>query len=369
MVYCKNEREHKDDLELHLRELQQDLANAPPQEKPGIIDMIQELVPRLDDAVRAYEECMRNAPTDFNPWPGGRIPYQIPTTGGDIPGFSASMLTTITQGITNWNNVLGGSVQFIPKTQSDRHFLNIFRAMSGTGNRADIIGFRGGVHNMWLQDNQTVGRVHHELGHVLGLHHEHMRRDRDQFLTVYEGQIPKDSYPDTWGQVVAQVSMDVGPYDLNSVMHYGSIWNRPNLRVTSTIRDNNGNFVPAIGGTIMETSRHGLATRVEWDNGVILSRGGDEPSPPTGRSLFELAGTWQSNIGVAYFFSQVGRSFSWRAPTLGQSGDGTIEGPTPTSGTTSAIIFEDKNGNQVTPNWNVISPQDAAGVIEMYGSA
>lgn len=119
----------------------------------------------------------------------------------------------------------------------------------------------------------------------------------------------------------------------------------------------------------METSREGLATRVEWDNGVILLRGGVEPSPPAGRSLFELGGTWQSNIGVTYYFSQVGRSFSWRAPTLGQSGDGTIEGPTLTSGTTSVIIFEDKQGNQVTPNWNVISAQDAAGVIEMYGSA
>ena len=67
MVNCKNEREHKDDLELQLRELEQDLANAPPQEKPGIIDRIQELFPRVDDAVIAYEDCMLIAPTDFNP--------------------------------------------------------------------------------------------------------------------------------------------------------------------------------------------------------------------------------------------------------------------------------------------------------------
>ena len=139
--------------------------------------------------------------------------------------------------------------------------------------------------------------------------------------------------------------------------------------MSSTVRDNNGNVVPAIGGTITLTSRQGLATRIEWDNGVILLRGGAEPFPSTGRSLFELGGTWQSNVGAQYFFSQVGRSFSWRAPTLSQYGEGTIEGPSATSGFTSVIIFEDSSGGEVIPNWYVISAQDAAGVIEMYGSA
>ncbi len=67
MVNCKNEREHKDELELQLKELEQDLANAPRKERPGIIERIQELFPRVDDAVIAYEECVRITPTDFNP--------------------------------------------------------------------------------------------------------------------------------------------------------------------------------------------------------------------------------------------------------------------------------------------------------------
>ena len=369
MDFCKSERERKDDLEWELSDLQERLTNAPPQEKPGIVAMIRELNPRRDEAVRAYKECLRNAPTDFHPWPNGKIPYQIAVTGGDIPGFSSAMRTIILQGIGNWNNILGGSVQFVPKTREDRSFLNIFRATSGTANWTEHIGFHGGVHNMWLLDNQNIGRVHHELGHIIGLHHEHMRQDRDQHLNLFEGQIPRESYPDTWGQVVAKVRMDVGPYDLKSVMHYPSLWDRPNLRVTSSVRDNNGNFVRAIGGTIRKTSNFGRATHIVWDNGVILIRGEAEPSPPIGRSVFELSGTWQSNVGVEYFFAQVGRSFTWSAPAFGQSGEGSIEGPTATSGTTPVIIFEDKNGQPVTPNWSVITPQDAAGVIEIYDRA
>ncbi len=263
-------------------------------------------------------------------WPRGRIPYQIPNPG-EFPAFSPATVTTIQNAIANWNNVLGGVVRIVPKTPADQSFLDIWRATPGSANWAEI-GFRQGQNTMWLQDGVGIGVIQHELGHVIGLHHEHMRPDRDQFLTVLESQIPRDSYPDTWGQVVAQVDRAVGPYDYGSVMHYGSEWDRPNLRVTSTVRNNSGNMVPAIGGSIVGTSRTGLATRIDWDNGVVLSRSDAEPSAPPVRVLFELSGTWQSNVGVEYFFNQLGRSFSWRCPGLGQVGEGTIQGSSATPG-------------------------------------
>ena len=43
----------------------------------------------------------------------------------------------------------------------------------------------------------TPDMVQHEPGHALGLHHEHLRPDRDQFNTLNRGQVRYEVYPDT----------------------------------------------------------------------------------------------------------------------------------------------------------------------------
>lgn len=309
-------------------------------------------------------------------WPNGRIPYQIAVVSKDVgPSFSEAMRKTIESGIANWNNALGGAVQFVPKTLTDRNFLNIWRIPDEApgGNWAEIGFGLGGERKMFLRGydkrEELLRMVHHELGHVLGLHHEQLRPDRDAYLIVYEGQMPRGSYPRDWEQTLCKVGTGIGPYEQNSIMHYWSEWDRPNLRVSSSVRDNNGNHVPAIGGTIKETTNYGWATRIEWDNGVVLVRP-DPRALPAGAEYFELSGLWQSNIGVEYFFNQSGRSFTWRAQSLGQFGEGQIENIddkwTEANGRTPVKVFVDKMGNPVHPNWDMISPETAAGVIQMY---
>jgi len=64
-----------------------------------------------------------------------------------------------------------------------------------------------------------VGNVVHEFGHNLGLLHEHTRRDRDTYLTMYPAFYEPDGdfvkYENSYPQGV-----DIGPYDYESVMHY-----------------------------------------------------------------------------------------------------------------------------------------------------
>ncbi|GEM_PF-2136492 len=49
------------------------------------------------------------------------------------------------------------------------------------------------------------------------------------------------------------------------------------------------------------------------------------PGSP-GKGPVSLAGTWQSNVGAEYVFSQTGAEFSWTAASLGQQGSGTVAG-------------------------------------------
>ena len=57
----------------------------------------------------------------------------------------------------------------------------------------------------------------HELGHVLGFHHEHQRSDRDNYVTIDIGNVAGN----------ARFAFDkytfpvVGAYDFGSIMHYG----------------------------------------------------------------------------------------------------------------------------------------------------
>lgn len=63
--------------------------------------------------------------------------------------------------------------------------------------------------------------VAHELGHTLGLWHEHAHPDRDEFLKVYEDRVD----PDMWYNFqtkTAEEAPNITPFDTDSVMLYPS---------------------------------------------------------------------------------------------------------------------------------------------------
>ncbi|VDO83028.1 unnamed protein product [Heligmosomoides polygyrus] len=88
------------------------------------------------------------------------------------------------------------------------------------------VGRVGGRGVVMLEANQMETCmepeiVQHELMHVIGLWHEHMRADRDQYIKVNYNNIP----PNYWSQFekvtpYEATTYDV-PYDYKSVMHYG----------------------------------------------------------------------------------------------------------------------------------------------------
>ena len=66
--------------------------------------------------------------------------------------------------------------------------------------------------------------IAHEIGHRLGLLHEHQRRDRNEHVTVTPpANIDNNSnYSDTLYTVISGEVRMVGPYDFDSIMHYSA---------------------------------------------------------------------------------------------------------------------------------------------------
>ena len=64
---------------------------------------------------------------------------------------------------------------------------------------------------------ESVGQLAHELGHIIGLHHEHQRNDRDHYIEILWSNIRG---PHKYGKVHTYYTYASTRYDLGSIMHY-----------------------------------------------------------------------------------------------------------------------------------------------------
>lgn len=84
-----------------------------------------------------------------------------------------------------------------------------------------MIGRTGGEQAVSIGSGcEKFGIVAHEIGHALGFWHEHQRKDRDRFITIIYNNIERNQRALRQFTVQSQ-SVNIVPYDLGSVMHYG----------------------------------------------------------------------------------------------------------------------------------------------------
>jgi hypothetical protein len=137
------------------------------------------------------------------PWPGGVVPYVID------PALSAAQRQTYLDGIREWE--LAGNVRFIARTSETDY---VFLKYDPQGpNRVS------GSQPQVVEINAlTRGQICHEMGHSLGLTHEHIRQDRDGFVNVLTSHIiPGNEF---WFDI-DPAGVASGGYDFESVMHFG----------------------------------------------------------------------------------------------------------------------------------------------------
>lgn len=64
----------------------------------------------------------------------------------------------------------------------------------------------------------------HELGHVLGLEHEHQRPDRDEHIAINAANV-NANLQSSLNKFLANQVIVASPYDFHSIMHYNALKN------------------------------------------------------------------------------------------------------------------------------------------------
>ena len=151
----------------------------------------------------------------FGTWDGGVIPYQL------ADAFSDAERQRILDAFERWTRV--APLLFVART-TQSGYLNVTKDPAQENQASPCFSNvgqfrRGGVvrTNLGGSCAASARTIAHELGHAIGLWHEHQRSDRDQYLTIDIDNVRENARGNF--NIVNGLPL-IGEYDFGSVMHY-----------------------------------------------------------------------------------------------------------------------------------------------------
>lgn len=208
----------------------------------------------LDEELEAPESAdetglnLRRGHVGFSitPWPGGQVNYAFDSS------VSEGLKDTVLRAMRDWQAT--GNVSFQGYV-NDAYFRNqaysvlitVSKLEEGVVGRAEVGASRSG--HLRLGSNQVPYQdVAHELGHVLGLAHEHQRSDAKEYIKILPENLREDA-KDTFQTIRKEKDQSIpigiarGDFDFNSIMLYGSIGGHSVGKKPAYVRRDNGKEV------------------------------------------------------------------------------------------------------------------------------
>jgi len=223
-----------------------------------------------DDGQRLFESDLvlteaqqRDRKAATNLWTSKAVKYVIEST-------SEADRSSIESALNHWRTAV--CITFTEKGTSfsgEPHLR--FKKASGCWSYIGRTARNYGQHISIGSGCTGLGTVVHEIGHALGFNHEQARTDRDTYVTIMSDNIQagKEHNFD-----IASTSNSFSvPYDLTSVMHYGSTYFTKNGQ--DTIAVNELQYSGLIG------SRAGLSQRDKQLANAMYGCADSCSSPPT----------------------------------------------------------------------------------------
>lgn len=149
-------------------------------------------------------------------WPNGEVPYRLD------PTLAPGSVSAIEAAVAMWNAIGGITLVEIGSEAATRDGVTddadhlLFQVGPGC---ASWVGRQGGAQAVWIGPSCTAGSAMHEIGHALGLEHEHTRPDRDGHIRVLWDNVAPEKRHNF--EPAPRGSLLLGDYDIASIMHYG----------------------------------------------------------------------------------------------------------------------------------------------------
>ncbi|QOY85406.1 M12 family metallopeptidase [Paludibaculum fermentans] len=162
-------------------------------------------------------------------------PVDAVTHVAKVPYVVLSGTTNMTTAISQFNTLFSGLIQFVPRVAEADYVAIDLNSADHSRSCFATLGRAGGQQGLQGSIDCDVPTLLHEMGHSIGLYHEHQRADYPTFVTFNQANL---DIPLMFGNFGVQTlnAKNVGLYDYASIMHYGAAgFSKNNQMVLETI--------------------------------------------------------------------------------------------------------------------------------------